>query len=352
MSFVDSHNIIEKPLEIGGISGALDIIKRSERFGHAKFQSKSVASYIGEILDRDEHKFGTFNHRVDKLHQRLNSCADWLRFRHYLEHEETRLTSANFCTYFLLCQSCAIRRGGLLLQKYYPNILHVLSENTNLKPYMLTLTVANSEDLKECFLHLSKSFKLLQNKRSKYLCNPERYAFTEFAKIKGAVFSYEIPKTKDGKAWNPHIHMLILCEEEPDMGFVKFDKLGKYVSSESHGLRDEWYRITGDSFMIDCRNNCKGELIDMCMEVMKYAVKFSQQDPADTWYLFRTLRGSQMFGSFGLLRGVKIPNNLLDEKLSGPYYEFTMKYFGYGIYATHSFDDCTCDYESPSVSSE
>jgi len=242
MSFVDSHNIIEKPLEIGGISGALDIIKRSERFGHAKLQSKSVASYIGEILDRDEYKFGTFNHRIDKLYNKLNTCADWLRFRHYLEHEETRLTSANFCRYFLLCQSCAIRRGALLLQKHHKNIEHIIFSNPRLKAYMLTLTIANGEDLKERFLHLSKSFKLLQKKRRNYLLNSERYTFTEFAKIKGAVFSYEIPKTKDGNAWNPHIHMLILCEEEPDMGFVKFDKSGKYVSSESHGLRDELRR--------------------------------------------------------------------------------------------------------------
>jgi len=345
--FIDKNKLMSKSLEFGSTTGFFDIIKRTDRFGRAKLQSKKVAEYIGEILDRDEHRFLTCNQKMNKLHLRLDCCSDWMRFAHYIDHEETRLTAANFCNYPLLCQSCAVRRGALLVQKYDVTINQILSDNPKLKPYMLTLTVANGENLLERYEHLKKCFKLIQNKRSKYACNPDRYAFTEFSKIDGAVFSYEIPKTKDGLMWNPHIHMLILCEEKPDMGFVRFDKKGNYLPEKSFGLRNEWYKITGDSFMLDLQDQRQSDVIDMCMEVMKYAVKFSDQDAADTWNLFRTLRGKQLFGSFGSLRGVKIPKNLLDEKLTGPYYEYTMKYFGGGIYSVYSFDDCTCDYETP-----
>ncbi|MDQ6995786.1 MAG: protein rep [Mariprofundaceae bacterium] len=348
MSFLDPHEIVGKPTDLNAMSGILDIIKRSERFGRAKIQSKRMSDFMGDILDQDEYYFDAVNPRIERIYERVKTCADWLRFRHYIDHDETRLTAANFCNHPLLCQCCAIRRGGLLLQKHHQNIEQVISENPRLKAFMLTITVANGENLSERYEHLKSSFKRLQANRRRFIGNPDRYAFTEFAKIEGAVFSYEIPKTKDGSQWNPHIHMLILCENPPDVGFVNFDKDGNYLPEKSSGLRDEWYRITGDSFMIDCQNNGKGKLIDMCMEVMKYAVKFSDQEPSDTWELFRCLNGLQLFGSFGVLRGVKIPKNLLDEPLSGAYYEYTLKYFSGGVYELHSYDDCTQDYETPS----
>jgi len=314
--------------------------KRVERLGKAKAHNKLMVAHIGEALDRDEYMFGCCNPRTDKLHQRMSSCANWLEFRHYIEQDENRLTSANFCGKHLLCQACAVRRGALLLQKHHENIEHVLSEHDGLQAWMLTLTVKNGDDLSERFDHLQSAFKKLQKQRMNYLKKPDRNPFTEFAKIEGAVFSYEVPKSKDGESWHPHLHALIVGHEKPEMGHVEFVN-GVYVPEKSHGLRYEFYKITGDSFMLDCRRKKRQPIIDMCMEVMKYAVKFSAQSVEDTWSAFQVLNGRRLFGSFGILRGVKIPANLLDEKLQGPYIEYVMAYLDGGHYEVERVTDCS-----------
>jgi len=324
---------------------SVSIHQRADRLGKAKAHNVLMTDYIGEILDRDEFAFNGFrNPLMDKLHHRMTKCANWLQFRHYIIQDENRLTSANFCGKHLLCQACAIRRGALLLQNHHANIEHVLNETPNLQAWMLTLTVKNGEDLTERFDHLQGAFKKLQKRRMNYLKNPKNNPFTEFVKIDGSVFSYEVPKSKDGKQWHPHIHALIVCNEKPVMGKVHFDD-GVYNPDKSYGLRNEFYKITGDSFMLDLRRKEGQPIIDMCMEVMKYAVKFSSQDVEDTWSAFQCLNGRRLFGSFGLLRGVKIPKNLLDEKLSGPYIEYVVNYFGMGHYETVRVTDMTEIYD-------
>jgi len=337
----------------------LHIHKRVDRLGKAKEHNVSMTDYIGEILDRDEFHFhGMRNPLMDKLHHRMTKCANWLQFRHYVEQDENRLTSANFCGKHLLCQACAVRRGALLLQNHHSNIEHVLEKDKKLQAWMLTITVKNGDDLAERFDHLQSGFKKLQDRRRLHLTKPERNPFTEFVKVEGAVFSYEVPKSKDGKQWHPHLHALIVGYEKPIMGKVVF-KDGVYDPEESYGLRNEFYKITGDSFMLDCRRKEGQPIIDMCMEVMKYAVKFSSQSVEDTWHAFQVLNGRRLFGSFGNLRGVKIPKNLLDEKLQGPYIEYVVSYFGIGHYEvvrvtdmTEAYDEFTPGQESPGLIQE
>jgi hypothetical protein len=67
--------------------------------------------------------------------------------------------------------------------------------------------------------------------------------------------------------------------------------------------------------------------VDGFMEVFKYAVKFSDQPPADTWHAFNTLRGRRLIGSAGAFRGVDVPAYLLDEALDDlPFVEFFYRY--------------------------
>lgn len=51
------------------------------------------------------------------------------------------------------------------------------------------------------------------------------------------------------------------------------------------------------------------------MEVFKYAVKFSDLTLADNWHAAQVLKGKRLLNSFGLFRGVQIPESLLDEPL-------------------------------------
>jgi hypothetical protein len=63
------------------------------------------------------------------------------------------------------------------------------------------------------------------------------------------------------------------------------------------------------------------------LEVFKYALKFSDMQPADTWQAFQVLRGRRLVGSAGLFRGIEIPEQLTDEPLDDlPYVELFYRY--------------------------
>lgn len=67
------------------------------------------------------------------------------------------------------------------------------------------------------------------------------------------------------------------------------------------------------------------------MEVFKYAVKFSEQPPADTWHAFTTLKGKRLLGSAGCFRGVEVPESLTDEALDDlPFVELFYRYMNGG----------------------
>jgi len=325
---------------------SLSIWERVDRLGRGKEQNKTMVAFLGELLDREEyHSNGKFDPKVQKIYERMDTCSTWLTFRHYTDHDKNRLFAANFCGRHLLCQACAIRRGAQKLQAYSTRIKFVLEESPRLTPWMITLTVKNGVDLLGRFNHLMNNFKRIQKQRSKRLQGARGYAPTEFEKIAGAVFSYEVPRSKDGETWHPHIHMLVLCESKPDVGFVN------PLTGEGHGLRKEWFDLTGDSFMVDVRRNEDQPIIEMACEVMKYAVKFSNQEPEETWEAFQALNGRRLFGSFGNLRGVKVPKSMLDAPLDGPFIEYVYRYFGGGNYEPMRRTDFTELYDDASLSS-
>lgn len=58
------------------------------------------------------------------------------------------------------------------------------------------------------------------------------------------------------------------------------------------------------------------------MEVFKYAVKFSGLSLEDNWHAAQVLKGKRLLNSFGLFRGVQVPDSLLDEPLDSlPYWD-------------------------------
>ena len=97
-----------------------------------------------------------------------------------------------------------------------------------------------------------------------------------------------------------------------------------------------WYNLTGDSIIVDIRRvkPKKGmkkfeALQEAISEVCKYALKFGDLSVQDTWQAFNVLKGKRLTGSFGLLWGVKIPENLADEMPDDqdlPYLEMLYKF--------------------------
>ena len=82
---------------------------------------------------------------------------------------------------------------------------------------------------------------------------------------------------------------------------------------DARALSKEWHNITGDSFMCDVRPIDQDDQVSGFMEVFKYAVKFSDQDEADTLHCWKLMKGVRLIGSSGCFIGVKVPEDLTDE---------------------------------------
>ena len=123
------------------------------------------------------------------------------------------------------------------------------------------------------------------------------------ARPRGGVYTLEL--TNKGKGWHPHCHMIVLAASAPSQSAISA----------------EWHGITGDSMIVDCRP-ITGDPSEGFMEVFKYAVKFSDLSLDDNWHAAQLLKGKRLLNSFGLFRGVEIPESLLDEPLDSlPYWD-------------------------------
>lgn len=240
----------------------------------------------------------------------LASCGNYLHFREYFTVGKVRLHNAQFCKQHLICPLCAIRRGAKALGAYLARWQVLQEQHPELRPYLVTLTVKNGDDLEERQNHLTKSLRNLLARRRNFNAGVARAPWTELCKAQGAVYTLEL--TNKGNGWHPHCHMIALAASAPSQS----------------DLSAEWHRITGDSMIVDVRP-ITGDPSEGFMEVFKYAVKFSDLTLADNWQAAQTLKGKRLLASFGLFRGVQIPESMLDEPLDElPYWDRFYRFIG------------------------
>ena len=277
-------------------SGIEALPKRVSRYGQAKTRALDVAEYIGGVGD-------------GKLARLVQGCGEYLLFRHYFTVDQVRLHAASFCKKHLLCPLCAIRRGSKALQAYLPRYEAVRAADAALRPFLVTLTVKDGPDLAERFSHLQRSQRELWMRRHRGRGAPALRG------VEAAVWSYEVKRGSGSGLWHPHLHMVAMAYEAPDV--VQ--------------LREEWRNITGDSFIVDVRPIDQADPASGFLEVFKYALKFSDMDPADTYAAFRVLAGRRLVASAGRFRGIEIPEELTDEPLDDlPFAEYLFRYFSGG----------------------
>lgn len=170
------------------------------------------------------------------------------------------------------------------------------------------MTVRNGPDLAERFDHLRVAVRTLFERRRS--CRKGNRGLTEARKIAGAIGSFEV--TQKGRGWHPHVHMVVLLEDWIDQA----------------ALSREWHEITGDSFVVGISQLDPHKPPQKAFaEVCKYALKFSEMSPADTWHSFVTLRGARLAFTIGLFRGLVVPDDLRDDRLEGlPYFDFLYRY--------------------------
>lgn len=281
-----------------GVDEAMLLSERIARYGVARTRGVQMHQYLQDIGGP----------ATTRPAARLATCGDYLHFREYYTVGKVRLHSAQFCKQHLICPLCAIRRGAKSLGAYLDRWEVIREENKTLKLYLITLTVKNGEDLDERYKHLGSSLRRLMDRRRNYNAKVRGAPYTELCKVQGGVYTNEV--TNKQKGWHPHTHMIAACDTPPDQA----------------ALSAEWHAITGDSFIVDVRP-ITGDPVDGFMEVFKYALKFSELSLEDNWHAAQVLKGKRLLGSFGLFRGVQIPESLLDEPLDDlPYWDRFYRY--------------------------
>lgn len=289
-----------------GADGVAALPIRLDRYGRAHQRALRMADYATESGER-------------KLADHLRRCGHWLVFRHYYTVDKLLLHSADFCKKHLLCPLCAIRRGAKYLKAYLERLAVVMADHPGLRAYLVTVTVKDGADLGERFRHLRKAMKAMTQARRDYLKAPAVRPRVEFAKACGGVHSIEVKRGANSGLWHPHAHMVWLCREAPDQ--VQLSR--------------EWEGWTGDSFVVDVRPFYdQGDVVSGFVEVFKYALKFSALPVADNWAAFERLSGKRLIDSFGVLRGVRVPEGLGDEPLDDlPYIELFYQWFSRAGYS-------------------
>lgn len=271
----------------GVLEGIEALPKRIARYEKAKKQALDVAKYMRD-LPGVQH--------LAKNRERLETCGDYLVFRHYYTVDQVKLHGARLCMQHLLCPLCAIRRGAKHLKAYLDRFELIQIERPRLRAYLVTLTVKDGPDLLERFQHLHKAQRELWKRK-------QRGRGSWLDSVDGAVWSYEVKRGSGSGLWHPHLHMVALAED---------------LQSESHDnpgpLAREWKSITCDSHVVDVKPISQDEPAEGFMEVFKYAVKFSDQPEADTVHAYQVLKGKRLLASAGCFRGVPEPDGLLDDQ--------------------------------------
>ena len=266
--------------------GIENLNQRLQRYAGAKSRALDMVDYI-----KTEE---VSNNQTRKLTTKIANCASYLVFKHYYTENRVILHGMKTCREQLLCPFCALRRGAKHVKAYWDKVELVKQSDPNLKLYFVTLTVKDGESLQERYNHLVKAERRYKQQRRDALKGQK---FVEYAKALGGVGSVEFKRGKNSGLWHPHMHMIWLCHEAPD----------------AYKLSQEWEGLTGDSFIVDVRP-MHGE-IDGFLETFKYALKFSDLPLADNWEAFQKLKGKRLINSFGVLRGVEVPEDLTDDDL-------------------------------------
>jgi hypothetical protein len=213
---------------------------------------------------------------------------------HYDAHRQHfQLAQARSCDLALLCPLCAIRRAARAGHAYQSRAHALLAANPHLLLSYAVLTIHNRDNLAERFDHLQRHARRLLDRRR--LADFARHGHPRFAyagrcclaPVSGGAYSFEVKRGANSGLWHPHLNLLLLSATPID----------------PQRLSAEWRALTGDSHQVYCqpRDNDPGTFV----EIFKYALKFSDLSPADTYHVYQSLAGRRLMGSFGAFRGVR-----------------------------------------------
>lgn len=327
---------VETPINLpaGGSNEVGRLSDRLKRYNRAKERASQV---IDEIPDHILSYAGQDYLRIAKAWDAMKDCGSWLLFRHYFTVGKFRLAKASFCKKSLLCPLCGLRRASKAAKSLSDKIIALKASQPTLKLSLMTLTIKNRPDLKECKDHITQALNRIAQRRRDHLKKTHKVE-SEFAKMQGGAFSFEIAKGSGSKQWHVHIHGVVMHEED-------FDE---------KALSQEWAKVTGDSFIVDIRPfyNQENPILDLC-EVTSYALKFSRLTTKELLEAYTLFSGSRLLRCYGLLYGLKIPSELTDDLYQDlPYIEHLFRYFekkGFNLVHSENKNQRRHEFEDPNL---
>lgn len=271
-----------------------EIASRLARYEKYHRRALLTAKYLKAL---PESKF------LKKTVKRLNQCGEFLHFHNYYRIGERRLHKGSFCMNHLLCPLCGARRGLKATKAYMDKVNVLVEADQALKYFHVVLTVKNGASLTEIYNHLMSSLRAMRMAKNDAVAGKREPV--EMNKALAGVYSVEVKRGKNSGLWHPHLHMVWIGYEEPDL----------------RQLSVEWKEFTGDSFDVFVDPFDTND-ISSFMEVFTYAVKFSSMEPEDQYEAWKALKGERLINAFGLLHGIKIPEALEDEDIENePYFD-------------------------------
>jgi len=254
-----------------------------------------------------------------ELLARLETCGAWAAFEQFptIEGRPVQLASGSMCKLPLFCETCAGFRAWDLVRAYVARIRQVLASG-KFVPYMVTLTLPNTEDLRPVFSDLRR-FGARLIELAKYSRSGRWCGCSAVGEIAGGVLSMEIIRGRGG-LWHPHFHGLLLMSR--DLLDVQATELLEFWSDMVGGnARSNHIRqiaseelIAKSLAFLDVVNV---DVMSNCLEVFKYPLKFTAMSGEDLWDVRRVLpRGARLIRNFGVLRGVQVSSDMKHKRLS------------------------------------
>jgi hypothetical protein len=275
--------------------------KRLEAYAQHRVRADAMAEYIRPMVWEKSPEMSAF--------AAMRECGRSLEWRHYYAAGRSSLLKARTCKKHHLCPMCASLRGLRLAAAYRDRVELVMRGHSTLELQLVTLTVKDGADLVERFSHLHESLRILRKRSGR------GNAPTEWDKIVGAVWSFEVKRGLNSGLWHPHVHALAVVKSPIEQAM----------------LSDQWHSITGDSMIVDVRP-VNPDQHGAFVECFKYALKFSEMTIPDNFDAWVALRGRRLIASSGVLRGIDHNLDLMDPVEDDPrYYDILFHFMPSGI---------------------
>lgn len=179
------------------------------------------------------------------------------------------------------CLNCQHVRSML----YVGRVAERMRENEGLYDYsFLTLTLRDQDNLRDMIKKLGDFWRQLYHSRKEYAKKFKQ-------RIEGYIKSLEVKRGENSGKWHCHFHILVAQSK-----LREFEK-------DFFWIRDAWKDITKGEGSVFIKQ-CKGNLFDIALEVVKYIFKPMNYTIENYSELIQGLEGVRQISTGGVFRGL------------------------------------------------